>query len=69
MTENQQQPSEPEASRDLAKEMLTLWQAEPDLALIRDADQFKKLPPVEREEWTALWSQVGAVLARAQATK
>jgi serine/threonine-protein kinase len=59
--------SKTEASRDLAKEMLTLWQAEQDLAPIRDADQFKKLSAVEREEWTALWNQVGVVLARAQA--
>jgi eukaryotic-like serine/threonine-protein kinase len=56
-------------SRDLAKEMLTLWHAEQDLAALRGADQLEKLSAVEREEWTALWNQVGTTLARAQATK
>jgi serine/threonine-protein kinase len=61
--------SDSEKSRDLAKEMLTLWQAEQDLALMRHGDQFKRLPAVERAEWTALWDQVGVVLARAQMSK
>jgi serine/threonine-protein kinase len=56
-------------SRDLAKEMLTFWHAEADLAALRDADQLEKLSAVEREEWTALWNQVKAALAQPQAAK
>jgi serine/threonine-protein kinase len=54
---------------DLAKKMLTLWQAEPDLAGIREPRAMDKLPADEREEWLALWNEVGAVLNRAQKTK
>jgi serine/threonine-protein kinase len=57
------------ASGDRAREMLTLWQAEKDLAGIRDASALDNLESLEREECAALWKQVAAVLNRAQATK
>jgi serine/threonine-protein kinase len=53
-----------QADRDLAKEMLTLWQDEPDLAALREPDRLERLPADERKGCLALWGEVGAVLAR-----
>ena len=49
--------------------MLMLWQAEQDLAGIRDAAALENLPAEEREECAAVWKQVAFVLSRAQATR
>src|SRR5688572_7415831 len=46
------------ASRDLAKEMLTLWLAEPDVARLREPGALIDLPNEERQEWTSLWGEV-----------
>jgi hypothetical protein len=51
---------------DLVKKMLPLWQAEPDLAGIRDPGAIDKLPADEREECLSLWQEVGSLLKRAQ---
>jgi serine/threonine-protein kinase len=51
---------------DLVKKMLRLWQAEPDLAGIRDPSAIDKLPADEREECLSLWQEVGSLLKRAQ---
>ena len=56
------------ADRDLAKEMLTLWQDEPDLAGLREPARLKRLAVDERKDFLALWAEVGAVLARCGVT-
>jgi eukaryotic-like serine/threonine-protein kinase len=48
--------------RGVAQQMLTLWQADPDFAQVREQDALKKLTPHEREEWTALWDDVRRAL-------
>jgi serine/threonine-protein kinase len=52
------------ADRDLAKEMLTLWQDEPDLAGLREPAGLERLGADEQKGCLALWAEVGAVLAR-----
>ena len=47
---------------DLAKKMLTLWQAEPDLAGLREPSALDKLSADERRECLALWDEVANVL-------
>jgi hypothetical protein len=53
-----------EASRDLAKEMLTLWLAEPDVARLREPGALINLSNEERQEWTSLWGEVRLALAK-----
>jgi serine/threonine-protein kinase len=53
------------AGRAQVKTKLTRWQAEPDLAGLRDPGALDKLSAEERDEWLALWKEVGAVLKRA----
>jgi hypothetical protein len=43
---------------------LTRWRSEPDLACVRDPDELDRLAPDERKEYSALWAEVAAVLAR-----
>ena len=52
------------ADGDIAKEMLTLWQDEPDLAWLREPAGLERLAADERKGCLALWAKVGAVLAR-----
>jgi serine/threonine-protein kinase len=52
------------ADADLAKEMLTLWQNEPDLAGLCEPARLKGLEEDERKGCLALWAEVGIVLAR-----
>src|SRR5262249_4868117 len=52
--------------RILALSGVVLWKANPDLALVRDADALAKLPEPERTGWTALWAEVDAWLAKAR---
>jgi serine/threonine-protein kinase len=52
------------ADRDLAREMLTLWQDEPDLAGLRNPSALGKLSAEERKGWLALWGEVEALLRR-----
>jgi serine/threonine-protein kinase len=58
-----------QADRDLVKEMLTLWQAEPDLAGLREPAGLERLTADERKGCLALWAEVGAVLARCGNTR
>jgi serine/threonine-protein kinase len=58
--------SDAQMSRDLAKEMLTLWLVEPDLARLREAGALIALPTEERDEWTLLWSEVRLALQKAR---
>jgi tetratricopeptide (TPR) repeat protein len=53
------------SERNRALEALRRWKSTPDLAGIRDEAQLSRLPPGEREEWRALWSEVDALLAKA----
>jgi hypothetical protein len=51
-------------SRGEAKQSLTYWQTDSDLAGIRDAKGLEALPATERESWQQFWSEVKAVLER-----
>jgi eukaryotic-like serine/threonine-protein kinase len=53
----------------LVRKMLTQWQADPDLAGLRESSALEKLPADERQECLALWKEVAAVLQRASTTK
>jgi serine/threonine-protein kinase len=48
--------------RNLAKRMLTRWQAEPDLAGLRDAHALDELSADERNEYLAMWHDVRVAL-------
>jgi hypothetical protein len=52
------------ADRDLARELLTLWQDEPDLAGLRERSALDKVSAEERKEWLALWREVEALLSQ-----
>jgi serine/threonine-protein kinase len=56
--------SGPPADAEIAKELLTMWQAEPDLAGLREPAGLEKLAEDERKGCLALWAEVGAILAR-----
>jgi serine/threonine-protein kinase len=43
------------------------WQADPDLAGVRDPDALATLPEAERDEWRRLWADVAALLKQAEA--
>jgi eukaryotic-like serine/threonine-protein kinase len=58
--------SDSQASQDLAKEMLTLWLVEPDVARLREPGALINVSPVEREEWTSLWGEVRLALEKAK---
>jgi serine/threonine-protein kinase len=53
------------ADRAQVKTRLTRWQADPDLAGVREPGALDKLSAEERDEWLALWKEVGALLKRA----
>jgi tetratricopeptide (TPR) repeat protein len=53
------------ADRARVKTRLTRWQANPDLAGVREPGALDKWSAAERAEWLALWKEVGAVLKRA----
>jgi serine/threonine-protein kinase len=61
--------SDSQADRDLAKKMLTHWQIAPGLAGIRERSALERFSKDEREECLALWTEVAAVLNRAQTIK
>jgi serine/threonine-protein kinase len=61
--------SESGTARAVAIGILTLWQADPDLAALRETGKLKALPADEREDCLALWEQVAALVSRAQASK
>ena len=45
--------------------VLTHWEADSDLAVVRDADALTMLPEDEREAWRKLWAEVAALRQRA----
>jgi serine/threonine-protein kinase len=50
------------AFRALAREMLTMWQEDPDLSRLRDPDALKNLEAAEQRDWAAFWNDVGFAL-------
>jgi hypothetical protein len=48
---------------------LGIWQVDPALAGVRDADHLAALPAAERAGWEKLWADVAAVVARASEPK
>jgi eukaryotic-like serine/threonine-protein kinase len=53
----------PEA-RNRARQALTDWRHDPDLAGLHEPDALNKLRAEERDEWLALWRDVDALLRR-----
>ena len=51
-------------ARDLARRMLANWQADPDLAGLREPPALDELPAAEGEECLALWHEVRVALRR-----
>jgi hypothetical protein len=46
-----------------ARDQLTHWKNEPDLAPVRDPAWLAAMPPADRKAWEALWREVNAQLA------
>jgi serine/threonine-protein kinase len=57
--------TEPEPGRGKLRQMLEGWQADPDLAGLRDPAALDRLPADERMALAALWADVAAVRSRA----
>jgi Flp pilus assembly protein TadD len=51
-------------ARTLAQRKLRHWQADADLAHVRDREALAELPEPERKRWQKLWADVAALLAR-----
>jgi tetratricopeptide (TPR) repeat protein len=51
---------------DQARQALAHWQQDPDLAGLRDKDAVAKLPADEQPAWRQLWTDVEALLQKAQ---
>jgi hypothetical protein len=45
---------------------LRRWQADPDLAGVRDPEALAKLPSQEQKAWCDLWAEVDTLLKKAQ---
>jgi eukaryotic-like serine/threonine-protein kinase len=54
------------AARALVRSLLAHWQADPDLAGLREPKALAKWSADERKDCLALWAEVAAVLARAE---
>jgi hypothetical protein len=54
----------PPVNCGVVKELLTSWQDEPDLAVLREPARLKMLAEDERDGFLALWAEVGTVRAR-----
>ena len=54
------------ADRIQAQKTLSQWREDADLAGLRNPDALEKLPPAERQECSRLWSDLDALLKRAQ---
>jgi serine/threonine-protein kinase len=64
----QLETNRPEARAEV-QQKLQHWQHDPDLAGLRDRDALAKLPEAERQAWQKLWTDVDALLKRAQEPK
>jgi tetratricopeptide (TPR) repeat protein len=56
----------PAGQRKAVPRVLKHWKTEPELAGVRDADALAKLPNSEQQAWRTLWSDVDALLRKAQ---
>jgi serine/threonine-protein kinase len=54
------------SARPVVQQRLRHWQADSDLAGVRDAAALAKVPEAERAGWRSLWVDVDALLARAR---
>jgi serine/threonine-protein kinase len=54
------------AARAPVRRALEHWQADADLAGLRDEAELAKLPEGERRAWRALWEDVGTLLKKAR---
>ena len=61
--------SGPAADRAKVQQALARWRSDPDLAGLCDPEALDRLPEAERQEWRLLWSDLDALLERAQASK
>jgi serine/threonine-protein kinase len=57
------------AVRVHVRKLLAQWQADPELAGLREPGALDRLPADERQESHALWKEVAAVLRRSHATR
>jgi superkiller protein 3 len=57
----------PPAARAAVQQALKRWQQDSDLAAVRDEDALAKLPAEERAAFAAFWSDVAALLKKAEA--
>jgi tetratricopeptide (TPR) repeat protein len=57
------------AGRAQVRTKLTRWQADPDLAGLRDPSALDRMTAEEREKCVALWNEVNALLNRAGPTR
>jgi hypothetical protein len=55
--------------RTQANTAIVGWAIDPDLAGVRDPEALAKLPEAEREEWQALWTDVYALVKKAEAAR
>jgi tetratricopeptide (TPR) repeat protein len=55
--------------RAAVRARLGVWQIDPALAGVRDADRLATLPAAERAGWEKLWADVATAVARARKTK
>ncbi|HJT76540.1 MAG TPA: tetratricopeptide repeat protein, partial [Gemmataceae bacterium] len=58
----------PEQGRPRVVGQLGHWQADTDLAGVREPEALAKLPEAERQGWQTLWNDVATTLARARKT-
>ena len=54
------------AARATGRRALEHWQADADLAGLRDEAELAKLPEGERRAWRGLWEDVGTLLKKAR---
>jgi serine/threonine-protein kinase len=50
------------SERDMAKQVLSNWQTDPDLSCIRDMDALSQFAPAEAAEYLAFWQKVQAAV-------
>jgi tetratricopeptide (TPR) repeat protein len=60
---------DPSTIHAAVQQTLKWWQADPDLAGLRDSEALGKLPPSERKECLALWNEVQVLWRRAQSAE
>jgi hypothetical protein len=54
------------ATKGMVAKALADWREDADLAAIRDARAWAKLPEAERKRWQSLWADIDTLLKRAR---